>query len=83
MNATDITMKYRDGTKFEANLVDGQGKPFTNQTLTFSINGVMYSRITDGSGIARLNINLMPGEYIITSMYSNGAAISNKVTIRS
>ena len=83
LNATDITMKYRDGTKFEANLVDGQGKPFTNQTLTFNINGVMYSRVTDGSGIARLNINLMPGEYIITSMYSNGAAISNKVTIRS
>ena len=38
---------------------------------------------TDDTGIARLNINLMAGEYIITSMYENGAAISNKVTIRS
>ncbi|WP_296807726.1 Ig-like domain repeat protein [uncultured Methanobrevibacter sp.] len=83
LEAKDVVMKYRDGTKFEAKLLDGQGKPFTNQTLTFNINGVMYSRVTDGSGIARLNINLMPGEYIITSMYSNGAAISNKVTIRS
>ena len=83
LEAKDITMKYRDGTKFEATLLDGQGKPFANQTLTFNINGVMYNRITDGSGIARLNINLMPGEYIITSMYSNGATIANKVTIRS
>ena len=83
LNAADITMKYRDGTKFEAKLVDGQGKPFAGQTLTFNINGVMYNRITDGSGIARLNINLMPGEYIITSMYSNGATIANKGTVRS
>ncbi|WP_407430908.1 Ig-like domain repeat protein [Methanobrevibacter sp.] len=82
LEAKDVVMKYRDGTKFEAKLLDGQGKPFANQTLTFNINGVMYNRITDGSGIARLNINLMPGEYIITSMYSNGAAIANRVTVR-
>ncbi|WP_296891136.1 Ig-like domain repeat protein [uncultured Methanobrevibacter sp.] len=82
LEAKDIVMKYRDGTKFEAKLLDGQGKPFAGQTVTFNINGVMYNRITDGSGIARLNINLMPGEYIITSMYENGATIANKVTIR-
>lgn len=35
------------------------------------------------NGIARLTINLMSGEYIITSMYEpNGAAISNKVTVK-
>ncbi|WP_407416403.1 hypothetical protein [Methanobrevibacter sp.] len=82
LEAEDVVMNYRDGTKFEAKLLDGQGKPFANQTLTFNINGVMYNRITDGSGIARLNINLMLGEYIITSMYSNGAAIANRVTVR-
>ena len=42
-------------------------KAFANQIITFNING----------GIARLNINLMAGKYIITSMYSNGDTISN------
>ena len=37
---------------------------------------------TDEKGIAKLNINLMAGEYLITSTYENGAAISNKITIR-
>ena len=41
------------------------------------------NRTTDANGIARLNINMMAGEYIITSMYENGATISNKITIRS
>ena len=83
LEGKDVTMRYRDGSKFEAKLLDGQGKPFADQTVTFNINGVMYNRITDYMGIARLNLNLMPGEYIITSMYENGAAISNKVIIRS
>ena len=83
LEAKDVVMRYRDGTKFEAKLLDGQGKPFAGQTITFNINGVMYNRVTDGSGVARLNLNLMAGEYIITSMYENGATIANKVTIRS
>ncbi len=83
LSAKDVNMKYRDGTKFEAKLLNGKGNPFANQKITFNINGVFYERITDANGIARLNINLMAGEYIITSMYENGAAISNKVTIRS
>ncbi|WP_407430906.1 Ig-like domain repeat protein [Methanobrevibacter sp.] len=83
LEAKDVVMKYRDGTKFEAKLLDGQGKPYAEQSVTFNINGVLYNRPTDSSGTAKLNINLMPGEYIITSMYENGAAISNRVTIRS
>ena len=80
LNATNVTMKYRDGTQFKASLVDGQGNPYAGQNVTFNINGVFYNRQTDSQGIAKLNINLMAGEYIITSMYNN-AAISNKITI--
>ena len=81
LNATDINMKYRDGTQFKATLVDGQGKPYAYQSVTFNINGVFYNKPTDSSGTAKLNINLMPGEYIITSMY-NGMAIANTITIK-
>ena len=80
LTAHDITMRYRDGTKFVATLVDGQGKPYAGQTIQFNINGVFYNRITDSSGQAKLNINLMAGEYIITSSY-NGCNIANKITI--
>ena len=80
LNATDISMKYRDGTQFKANLVDGQGKPYANQAVIFNINGVFYNRMTDGNGQAKLNINLMPGEYIITSSY-NGSSIANTIKI--
>lgn len=83
LEAKDIEMKYKDGSKFEVKLFDGKGIPFANQSIIFNINGVFYNRTTDISGIARLNINLMAGEYIITSSYSNGAAISNKITISS
>ena len=80
LTASDISMKYRDGTQFKANLVDGQGKPYPNQAVSFNINGVFYNRATDSTGTAKLNINLMPGEYIITSSY-NGASIANTIKI--
>ncbi|WP_295611982.1 Ig-like domain repeat protein [uncultured Methanobrevibacter sp.] len=80
LSAKDITMKYRDGTKFVATLVDGQGKPYAGQNVQFNINGVFYNRATDASGQAKLNINLLAGQYIITSSY-NGANIANKVTV--
>ena len=82
LTASDIDMKYHDGTQFKAILLDGKGKPFAGQKVTFNVNGVFYDRTTDENGIARLNINLMPGEYIITSSY-NGSSIANKITIGS
>ena len=81
LEAKDLSMKYLDGSKFEAKLLNGQGNPYPKQKITFNINGVFYNRATDSNGIARLNIRLMPGEYIITSKYENGATISNKIRI--
>ena len=80
LEAEDLVMQYRDGSTFDALLLDGQGNPLKNTNVTFNINGVFYNRTTDENGIARLNINLMSGEYIITSMY-NGCNIANRITI--
>jgi hypothetical protein len=82
LSASDISMKYRDGTQFVASLVDGQGNAYPGQTVTFNINGVFYNKVTNNLGLAKLNINLPPGEYIITSSY-NGCNIANKITILS
>ncbi len=80
LETKDLVMKYRDGSKFEAKILDGQGKPYAGQTVKFNINGVFYTKTTGNDGIARLNINLLPGQYIITSTY-NGLNAANKVTI--
>lgn len=78
--ASDISMHYKDGTQFQATLLDGHGNFLANKNILFNINGVFYNRTTDSKGIARLNINLMAGEYIITSYYDTFAT-SNKITI--
>ena len=80
LETKDLVMKYKDGSKFEAKILDGQGNPYAGQTVTFNINGVFYTKTTGADGIARLKINLLAGEYIITSMY-NGLNSANKVTI--
>ena len=78
--AKDLSMKYLDGSTFNATLVDGQGKAISGVNITFNINGVFYHRTTNADGVTKLNIRLMPGEYIITSMYDECWA-SNKITI--
>ena len=80
LSASDLEMHYRDGSTFNVTVFDGQGNPLANAGVTFNINGVFYNRTTDENGVARLNINLMSGEYIITSSY-NGCNIANKITI--
>ena len=78
--AKDLSMKYLDGSTFNAALVDGQGKAISGVNITFNINGVFYHRTTNADGVTKLNIRLMPGEYIITSMCDECWA-SNKIII--
>ena len=80
LTATDFVKSTSETKAFEAKLIDGQGNPLSKETVTFNINGVLYNRITDINGIAKLNINLQKGEYIITSSY-NGQNIANTITV--
>lgn len=80
LNAEDLKKNYRSDEKFNVTLVNGIGQAYANQIITFNINGVSYYRTTDENGIASLNINLMPGEYIITSTYGD-LNIKNKITV--
>ena len=81
ITASDLTKVYGTPDPFVAKLVDGQGRPYSGKTVTFNINGVIYAKTTDSEGLAKLNIALMPGEYIITSTSPNGNSISNKITV--
>ena len=49
-------------------MIDGEGNPVSGVNITMNINGVFYNRTTNENGTARLNINLPPGEYILTAI---------------
>lgn len=53
----------RRGTYIVCNLKDTNNTIITEAVLTFTINGVSYTRFTDNNGDARLNINLLAGTY--------------------
>ena len=77
----DIIKEYRNGTQYYAVALDGNGNPLVGVNVTFNINGVMYTMVTNEDGIAKLNINLDPGNYIITVIHPNGQMISNNIVI--
>ena len=76
----DLTKNYGDSSQFKARVLDNVGNPLANVMVNFNINGVFYNRTTASNGVAGLNINLIAGEYIITSSY-NDYAIANKITV--
>ena len=63
----DISKIFKNGTQYYATFTDSEGNLLVNKEVTFNINGVFYNRTTDNNGVAKLNINLQPGEYIITA----------------
>ena len=77
----NIVKFFRNGTQYYAKFLDDFGNPLVNGTVTFNINGVLYEKQTDSEGIAKLNINLLPGEYILTAMHLNSEAKSNIIKV--
>ena len=63
----NLVKYYKNGTEFYAKFVKGNGEALANRNVTFNINGVFYTLETDSNGIAKLNINLRPGNYILTA----------------
>lgn len=59
---------YKNDSQFHIKLVDHEGNPVKSADVMFNINGVFYYRETNADGIAKLNINLNPGEYVLTAV---------------
>ncbi|WP_409199298.1 carboxypeptidase regulatory-like domain-containing protein [Methanobrevibacter sp. DSM 116169] len=69
LESGNLSLYFRNGTKYSAKLTDGNGTGLYNKTIEFSINGNFYNRSTNTQGIAELAINLDPGNYTCTSTY--------------
>ncbi|WP_409200974.1 hypothetical protein [Methanobrevibacter sp. DSM 116169] len=77
----DVFKFFRNGTEYYVTLLDGEGNPLVGANATININGVTYQRTTNGSGVAKLNINLDPGYHILTAEHPNGLKTSNIVYV--
>ena len=81
IHGDDIVKFFRNGTQYCAEFLDGCGSPLVNASVTFNINGVFYKKQTDDNGMASLNINLFPGEYILTAIHLNGEEKANIIKV--
>ena len=81
IQANDVVKFFRNGTQYCAKFLDGCGSPLVNASVVFNINGVFYKKQTDDNGMARLNINLFPGEYILTAIHLNGEEKANIIKV--
>lgn len=81
IQANDVVKFFRNGTQYCAKFLDGCGSPLVNASVIFNINGVLYKKQTDYEGVARLNINLFPGEYILTAIHLNGEEKANIIKV--
>ena len=80
--ANDLVKVYRNDSQYWAYFIDGDGNALANTQVTFNINGVFYTRSTNASGWAKLNINLIPGNYIITAYHPiTGETVSNNIVV--
>lgn len=76
----DLTKYYRNDSSYSIRVLDDVGNPLANADVTFNINGVFYTRTSNATGYANLNLRLEPNEYIVTAEYKT-FQYSNIVTI--
>ncbi|WP_409200097.1 hypothetical protein [Methanobrevibacter sp. DSM 116169] len=82
LEGKNLTKYYKNDSQYEVKVLDGQGNPLKDKFVKMNINGVFYERKTDSEGIAKLNINLNPGEYIITVYHPDtNLTFSNIITV--
>ncbi|MCC7553928.1 MAG: hypothetical protein KO202_05520 [Methanobacteriaceae archaeon] len=77
IHGKDLQKFYRNDSQFYVKILDKKGNLLVNKNVTMNINGVFYTRQTDENGIVKLNINLIPGEYIITVNNTNDGLLES------
>lgn len=66
IKGNDLVMLPNDGSAFEVAITDKDKNPVKDIAVLFTVSGVTYTKYTDQSGIAKLNINLNVGYYKIS-----------------
>ena len=80
IESNDLTKYYKNESQFIVKIYGKDGKIAQNKTVQFNINGVLYTKTTNTTGHAKLNINLKPGNYTITTTV-DGLDVGNHITV--
>ena len=76
-------VKYYSATdRLVAILTDSFGNPIKDKNITFIVKNKEYYRTTDENGKASMAINLVPGNYNVTTIYGN-LKVDSLITIKS
>ena len=78
----DVKKMYGSGTQYFAIFTDSNGKALGNTNITFKISDKSYKIATLPNGIAKINVNFKPGEYVISCVNPlTKQKLSNKISI--
>ena len=67
----DMAKIYKNDSMFEAKIGDG------NKVIFFEVDGINHTCINDENGVAKLEIDLNPGNYTIRTRYANFSTENN------
>ena len=79
---SDVSKYYGTASQYKATFWQNN-KLLANQNVAFTLNGKTYTRTTDEKGVAKININLAVGEYVVTATnpYST-EKVSNNIVVK-
>ena len=81
IESDDLTKYYKNASQFVVRIHSANGAYVgAGEEVSFNINGVIYTRLTNATGHAKLNINLHQGNYTITTYY-NGCRRGNNIEV--
>ena len=80
--ADNLVKMYQNATRFYAKFLDSTGKALANSEVKFNINGVFYTKTMDKDGVKIWELNLRPGNYILTAYnLANGEEKGVNITV--
>lgn len=80
IETNDLTFNETQKAKFNAKILNSNGKASANKKVTLKVNGKTYTKTTNKNGIATLDLSLSNGKYTITTQYSD-LSVKNKITV--
>ena len=88
INAPDVKMHYKDGSKFSVTLKNELNKVMKKSKVKITIDGKTYTKTTDSKGKASINLNLKSGKYTVTTTFDetknyHKKSVKSTVTIKS
>ena len=70
ISASNVTVYYKDGSKFVIVLKDFKGNALAKKEVYLKIGNSVYKLVTDSKGKAQYVINLNPGTYTVTYSFN-------------